>query len=192
MSLRSIAEQLAHLLGSFRYEVEDLLRRVVRGNFETYRALLAVQRDIAAIPTPVLESPITISDALGRVHRLPSEHFCNWEVSVAASRLFCNSLTQTQMFDTFMRHKFTGFPGESSVKMGQYHVVDERRDWAVVPKERWSRDVFPGAMLSMSIVLTEVRNNSEGCPRDEKHRVSISDGTTSGPIVWLSSHLILL
>jgi hypothetical protein len=92
MSLRSIGEQLARFIGSFRVELRDLLRRVVQGNLETYSILFAMQRDIAAIPTPVLESAITITDALDRVHRLPSEHFCDWEVRVLASELLYCSL----------------------------------------------------------------------------------------------------
>lgn len=92
MSLRSIGEQLARFIGSFHVELQDLLRRVVQGNLESYSILLALQRDIAAIPTPVLESAITITDALDRVHRLPSEHFCDWEVRVLASELLYCSL----------------------------------------------------------------------------------------------------
>lgn len=187
MSLRSIGEQLARFIGSFRVELRDLLRRVVQGNLETYSILLVMQRDIAAIPTPVLESAITITDALDRVHRLPSDHFCNWEVCVLASGPFYCVLTQFEMVDTFIRHKFTGLPGQSNIDKGQYSIVDERRKWAVIPKERWSKEVFPGALLSMAVVLTELQISSEGCPRDPTHRTSASDHPNNGPTLWYSS-----
>jgi hypothetical protein len=184
MSLRSVGEQIARFIGSFPGDFRDLLRSAVQGNFDTYSALLSMQRDIAAIPTPLLESPITITDALDRVHRLPSEHFCNWEVSLLISGPRCWALTMCQMFDAFIRHKFAGFPGESSVNKGQYRIVDERRNWAIVPKDRWSNEIFPGALLSMAVVLTELRFSPNSCPRDLTHRTSACEDTNSGPFLW--------
>jgi hypothetical protein len=91
------------------------------------------------------------------------------------------------MFDTFIRHKFASLPGQSNVDKGQHRIVDERRTWAVIPKERWSKEAFSGALLSMVVVLTELQISSKGCPRDPTHRTSVSDGTDNGPILWYSS-----
>jgi hypothetical protein len=77
---QNIGQQVASLFGAFPGEIRDMLSRIVQGNFETYNVLLAIQRDIAAKPTDNLESIITVTDALNRVHRLPYEHFCNWDV----------------------------------------------------------------------------------------------------------------
>jgi len=84
-SLRSIGQQVASFIGAFHGEIRDLLGRIVRGNFETYNVLLAIQRDIAATPTDILESNIIITDALDRVYRLQFEPFCNWDVSRVCS-----------------------------------------------------------------------------------------------------------
>lgn len=67
MSLRSIGDQIAHFVGSFRGEFRDKLRRVVRANFEMYNFLLAMLHDIGCSDAH-MESPITITDALNRVH----------------------------------------------------------------------------------------------------------------------------
>jgi hypothetical protein len=39
--------------------------------------MLAIQRDIVTTTVGILESILTITDALDRIHRLQLEHFCN-------------------------------------------------------------------------------------------------------------------
>jgi hypothetical protein len=94
------------------------------------------------------------------------------------------ALTPQQMFDSLMRHKFKGLPGDMSVKVGHYHVVDERRRWAAVGKEQWDKSVFPGSKLSMSIVLAELRTTLGACPRNQSHRVLASGTSVDGPYNW--------
>ncbi len=82
MSLRGYGEQVRQFIGTFPGEVRTLLGRIIRSNFDIYNVLLALQQHIAATPSTMLESNITMSDALNRVHQLQYKPFCDWEVSV--------------------------------------------------------------------------------------------------------------
>lgn len=84
-----------------------------------------------------------------------------------------------------MIHKFKGLPGERSVSKGHYHFMDERRGWAVVDKDQWTQNIFPGSRLSMSIILAELHASSAQCPRNKTHRVLMPETPASEPSNWL-------
>jgi hypothetical protein len=40
-------------------------------------------------------------------------------------------------------------PGATKVNDGKYHIVDNKRQGALISKDSWNQSVFPGAELSM-------------------------------------------
>ena len=75
LSLRSLAEQVASHIAHFPRELRDLLRAILRSNWQMYQVLLQVQRCTSHNPTGLLDSNIKFEDALGEYRELPYEYF---------------------------------------------------------------------------------------------------------------------
>lgn len=78
--LRSLGEQVMGCVGQFPKEIRDFLRSILQSNWQIYRLLLQVQKNISHSPTGLLDSNIKFEDALGEYKELPYEYFRHWEV----------------------------------------------------------------------------------------------------------------
>jgi hypothetical protein len=56
-------------------------------------------------------------------------------------------------------------PGATKVNDGKYHIVDNKRQGALISKDSWNQSVFPGAELSMSIIISVLQRHGARCPR---------------------------
>ncbi|KAI9783622.1 MAG: hypothetical protein M1816_001213 [Peltula sp. TS41687] len=148
MNLRGLGSQVIAFMGTFSAEFQVLLRKIIHTDQQMYNLLLQIQQRISASPTTTLQSNIKFEDVLGRTRELPYEYFRHWEP-----------------FEGFLRAEFKGIPGESKVLDGQYHILDSKRQCALISKEAWTQSVFPGADLTMSMIMAFVRSRSGSCPR---------------------------
>ena len=89
MSLRSFGEQITTYIGQFPREIGELLRAILRSNWQMYRVLLQIQQSTLRSPTGLLDSNIRFEDALGEHKELPYEYFRHWEVPSPASYPVC-------------------------------------------------------------------------------------------------------
>ena len=87
MSLRTLGEQIMDYVGHFPREMRDLLRAILRSNWQTYQVLLHVQQNTSRTPTGLLDTNIRFEDALGEYKELPYEYFRYWEVWMLSSSL---------------------------------------------------------------------------------------------------------
>jgi hypothetical protein len=60
---------------------------------------------------------------------------------------------------------FKGRPGEIKVRNGRYLILNTRTPGEVIKRDDWSRLVFPGPEIHMSILLSRVYSNGLNCPR---------------------------
>jgi len=58
------------------------LNRILQVSLHNHEALLAIQRNIAAIPDPGVTANIKFTDALDRIHQIPYDVFGEWSVSL--------------------------------------------------------------------------------------------------------------
>ena len=148
ISLRSIGEQLLRFIRTFPAEIRQMLQKVISSNMQTYALLLQIQGVISRSPTWLLQDNIWFEDALGRVRELPYTWFRHWEV-----------------FEGMLQGEFKDMPGSLRVreKLYEINVNDfwERR----VEKDEWSKRVFPGSKLSMSMLAAVPFRIGNRCPR---------------------------
>ncbi|KAL8718286.1 MAG: hypothetical protein Q9225_004564, partial [Loekoesia sp. 1 TL-2023] len=150
LSLRNLSDQIIAFIGSFPRELRDFMRRTLQDNYNMYHVLLQIQSSITARPTTLLDSDIKFEDALGRISNLPYDYFRYWEM---------------QPFEGLLKAQFKGLPGEDKISTGQYHIIDPMRHGSIVKQEDWTRSVFPGTTISMSILLSSLRRAGQRCPR---------------------------
>lgn len=70
-----------------------------------------------------------------------------------------------QMFETLLNTQFQKRPGEDNVRTGSFCLFSDKAQSRLVKKEDWSRVVFPGTRLLMSMILLSVSVFDEMCPR---------------------------
>jgi len=93
MSLRNVGEQLMTFIGTFPIEIRDLLRNILRNNWQMYQVLLAIQRGTSRTRTSVQASNIRFTNALEEYRELPYEYFCQWEVSCSRREVLVEVIT---------------------------------------------------------------------------------------------------
>ncbi|KAL9116952.1 MAG: hypothetical protein Q9187_006515 [Circinaria calcarea] len=69
------------------------------------------------------------------------------------------------IFEKMLQCKFKGLPGESKVLQGEYHVMNTRPPYQIIPQQDWNRLIFPGSSLDMSILFLEFHSIEGQCPR---------------------------
>jgi hypothetical protein len=110
--------------------------------------LVRSAKTIIRSPSMLLDSNITLVDALNRELSLPYEHFRHWPVVLA--RLQC---------------EFIGLPGESYIakkRFGLFRAAKKPENEVMIPFDRWERSVFPGNRVVMSIDVDQFDANQ--CP----------------------------
>ncbi|KAI9836029.1 MAG: hypothetical protein M1819_001640 [Sarea resinae] len=173
LGLQSIGNRVATFIATFPSEIRDLLRSIVGTNITMYRVLLQLQQGIAKSPTSLLQSNIKFEDALGRKRELPYEYFRHW-----------------QPFESFLLVDFRDLPGETKVIGGKYHILDSRRQGALVSRDTWSQSIFPGAQLSMSMILSILGRKEGYCPRPGCSGQQVTSEQASGPIACSKCEMI--
>ena len=124
--IRAIGENLLANLIPFSEKVVDYLRRKISLNMEIGALLLKIQASISnRILFPILDA-LHFEDVLGRTKDLPYTYFRHWDV-----------------FESMLRCKFKGLPGELKVLQGDYILVNSTVQGLEVDKGAWERLVFP-------------------------------------------------
>jgi len=94
------------------------------------------------------------------------------------------------MFESFVRHRFKDLPGARMVTQGRYCIRLNGNQQATVTNESWSRQVFPGTVLQMAVILPSVRLNAGECPRPGcSHRMQIHLDI-AGKYKWLAGAIL--
>jgi hypothetical protein len=146
--LEKIVRQLLVVFGGFSVAVLKLLRLVLRTDLETYALLREMHCTILRAPVFGNQDSIQFIDALGRTEPLPYQYFRHWDI-----------------FEAMLRCKFKQLPGEKLVEQGRYHLLDTKRKGLAIDRSRWERSVFPGAGISMSMIILGMLFNQGSCPR---------------------------
>jgi len=103
---------------------------------------------------------IIFMNALGRAQYLPYQQLKEWDV-----------------VEAMLKYQFRELPGEQRVLMGQYHVLNARREGLIIDKNRWEQSIFPGSQVTMSIILTTQVFLNGVCPRP-------GCGQMISPLLW--------
>ena len=71
------------------------------------------------------------------------------------------------MLESFIKHTFcaSDTPGTKQVQSGRYIVSPSNRDSKALNKANWSSNIFPGAELTMTIVLSMLKMPVRKCPK---------------------------
>ena len=56
-------------------------------------------------------------------------------------------------------------PGEDKVLNGEYFIMNTKLPGLIIRQASWSRRVFPGTSIDMSIILLMVRAQGSKCPK---------------------------
>ncbi len=145
-----------------------LVGLALRIDLKNYALLRDMHSTILRAPVFGNQDSIRFTDALGRTEPLPYRYFQHWDV-----------------FEAMLRCKFKQLPGERLVSQGQYHLLDTRRKDLVIDRRRWERSVFPGADISMSMIILGVLFNKESCPRVACGTRNVQHSIESAFITWL-------
>jgi hypothetical protein len=60
---------------------------------------------------------------------------------------------------------FKGKPGESKVRNGRYLIMNSKLPGEAIQPKDWSKLVFPGSEIHMSVLLARTYRNGSLCPR---------------------------
>lgn len=107
-----------------------------------------VLRALPRSPTTVLDTNITLTDALGRVHNLPYEHFSDW--SMVVQKLVV---------------AFKGCVGEEKIHVGRYVIYSTQGRCELLSESSWERTVRPGTKTVMAMVVSGQGFDLNQCPR---------------------------
>jgi len=138
---------LSSILEIFRIWLSTMIIMLLMGS-RSFREFIRSTRTFIRAPSMLLNSNITLVDALNRELSLPYEHFRYWPVVLA--RLQC---------------EFVGFPGESYIakkKFGLFRAAKKPQNEVMIPFDQWERSVFPGNRILMSIDVDHFDPNE--CP----------------------------
>ena len=80
LSLRSLGDQILLHIRGFPCDIRNLLRKILRSNWQIYQVILLLEAKMTPNPTMLLQSNIRFEDALGVCTELPYEFFRHWEV----------------------------------------------------------------------------------------------------------------
>jgi hypothetical protein len=147
-SLETLIKSLIRVFGFFSVSALKLLQSILRKDLEIYSLLCQIQANIPRAPHSSQEDTIGFVDVLGRTHRLPYQWFKHWDV-----------------FESMLKCEFKQLPGESRVLQGQYYILDSKRKAQIIPAHQWGQTVFPGAEISMSMIIAEFLADRGWCPR---------------------------
>jgi hypothetical protein len=138
---------LSSALEMIRIWLSTMITMLLIGS-RSFQRFIRSTRTFPRSPSMLLNSNITLVDALNRELSLPYEHFRYWPVVLA--RLKC---------------EFKGFPGESYIakkKFGLFRAAKKPEDEVMIPFDQWERSVFPGNRVLMSIDVEQFDTNA--CP----------------------------
>ncbi|PVI05513.1 hypothetical protein DM02DRAFT_83359 [Periconia macrospinosa] len=92
---------------------------------------------------------IKFEDGLGRIFDLPYQWFHNWRT-----------------FQGFLQDQFHGAAGERYVASDRYHLLNSVHGRLIQkPFHSWSRSVYPGAKIAMSMAVNESLLPMYECPK---------------------------
>ena len=143
----NLLKDLSCILEIFRIWLSTMIIMLLMGS-RSFREFIRSTRTFIRAPSMLLNSNITLVDALNRELSLPYEHFRYWPVVLA--RLQC---------------EFVGFPGESYIakkKFGLFRAAKKPQNEVMIPFDQWERSVFPGNRILMSIDVDHFDPNE--CP----------------------------
>ena len=89
-----------------------------------------------------------------------------------------------QLFESFLRTQFKDKPGEDKIFKGLFHIIDVKNKGAIVRKEHWHRSISPGAVLTMSVIMSYLRRRAGSCARPDCIGVGVSESGDLGVVVW--------
>ena len=89
-----------------------------------------------------------------------------------------------QLFEGFLHTQFKDKPGEEKIFKGLFHIIDVKNKGAIVRKEHWHRSINPGAVLTMSMIMSYLRRRVGSCPRPDCIGVGVSESGYLGVLVW--------
>ena len=70
-----------------------------------------------------------------------------------------------QVFEALLKAQFQKRPGEDNIRTGNFCLFSDKAQSRLVKKDDWSRVVFPGTRLLMSMILLSVSVFDKMCPR---------------------------
>jgi len=166
--LELIVRQLTVVFGGLSVAILKLLGLVVRKDLKMYALLKELHGTILRAPVFGNQDYIQFTDALGRTGPLPYQYFRHWDI-----------------FEAMLRCEFKQLPGEKLVAQGRYHLLNAKRKDLVIDQSRWERSVFPGASISMSMVILDMLFNKGSCPRVACGAQNAQLSTESTFVIWL-------
>lgn len=123
---------------------------MLRWTIPAFRAFIRSLNAFARQPSMLLDSNITLIDALNREVSLPYQWFRKWPHMLA-----------------HLQYEFKGTPGEDFVSNNDFHMFRVSRrsqSDAMIPLEQWEDFVRPGIRIAMSMLLGFERLNPFTCP----------------------------
>jgi len=119
-------------------------------NLQIYNLLYQRQTSLVREPSASLGDSFKFTDALGRSNNLPYEVFRYWTV-----------------FESYLKCTFEGLPGEETIQSKHYHLLNakaaERGLGPIISKHRWGKQVFTGANVAMSMIITTKIGSGQIC-----------------------------
>jgi hypothetical protein len=146
--LEMAVRQFMFVFEGFSVAVPKLLRFGLRIVLETHTLVQEMHYKILRAPALGKSDSIQFTDALGRTESLHYQYVRHWSV-----------------FEAMLKCQFKGLPGEKLVGNGQYHLLDTKRKELVIDRSKWERSVFPGADISMSMIILGMLFDNGSCPK---------------------------
>ena len=150
-------------------EVQAFMRKIIRINFATYRAVIAIQ---AGLPTrlerSLIQEPFILEDAIGRVAPVHLQFIDSWDA-----------------FDAVLELRFRDVQGFTKVCKKEY-ILQERATGREIDRSRcWKKSFLPGQRIDMSLIFKrevtrDQRSMAANCPRCQ----FTSDKPTDLDIQW--------
>lgn len=146
--IRLIAANLFHFLRGFSIKALHELGKLLGVNFQIYAIFRRLQNKLYFPLTSAIDDSFRFEDAFGRSLYLNYQNFRHWDV-----------------FTTLLKCEFKGTLGENLVQRNQYRILDSRIRGHAIDESTWSKEVYPGSQIKMSMVLVEALFDPGRCPR---------------------------
>ncbi|KAL9618414.1 MAG: hypothetical protein Q9160_006855 [Pyrenula sp. 1 TL-2023] len=174
VSFRNLCQQIMEFLRSFPKEIRNTLGCLMQSNLQIFNHILQLQHTLANTPSATAVPAIHFLDALDRQRTLPWDIFHQWEP-----------------FEGLLKADFRGLSAEAQVLSGSYHLIDEKRKHTLISPEAWSQSIFPGARVSMSVILSALTASDGICPRQGCSAALQKVGQSRAPVKCLECNLVL-
>ena len=147
-SVRLMTANLVRFLKAFSIKSFHKLEKLLGVNLQIYALFRRLQNKLYFPLTPAMDDCFRFEDAFGRSLYLSYQNFRHWDV-----------------FATLLKCELKGTLAENLVQQNQYRILDSRIPGHAIDANTWSREVYPGSQIKMSMVLAETSFDAGRCPR---------------------------